>query len=183
MNERKRKIITIATICTIITLLFVSLSIFPNDNLTQQEIKLEKATFVLSGWDYPDSYGQGIYYLAVYGNSTGSWVWESPTVYSTDPTITFSWNSSVGIKIRVYTWLNNTLVGADDIADGRNYHRHTISVVDELDNSIWGKNNITYYLDEDTQDPMYFYAYEVILGFVPQSGKTYTTSILYEIYY
>ena len=33
-----------------------------------------KAQFTLAGWDYPDTYGQGIESIEVFENSTGSWV-------------------------------------------------------------------------------------------------------------
>jgi len=38
-----------------------------------EEISKEPAQFVISGWDYPDEYGQGIYATWFYENSTGAW--------------------------------------------------------------------------------------------------------------
>lgn len=146
------------------------------------------AQFVLSAWDHPDEYGQGIEGFEIYENSTGDWELIGPPSYfvSTDDTY-FDWNVSVFIKLRVVTWLSSTLLGltgeeADD-DDGIPYFRHNITVT-TLGQTVFSAQNFTYVDGDDSTDPpMWMYTYDIILDFVPLEGYTYTVTITYEVYY
>ncbi len=148
-----------------------------------------KAQFVLASWYYPDEYGQGIAGLKFYENSTGSWV---AAPYYTDLGVfyylnyyetgyTLNWSAGVAIKIRVDTWLNSTLTGAEDLADGQNFQQHNVTVTN-LGSVIFSQQNFTY-VDSIDEDPRYFYQYSVILNFLPVSGLIYIVTITYEVFY
>lgn len=139
------------------------------------------ATFVLAGWDYPDEYGQGIHALEIFENSTGSWVKVDGTYYY-DESVDLEWNASVGIKIKCWTYFNNTLVGASDTNDGKNYQRHNVTVTN-FGVTVFNQQNFTYSNAYPEGDPMWYYVYEVILDFLPVAGEIYTAVISYEIFY
>jgi hypothetical protein len=136
--------------------------------------------FVISSWSYPDSYGQGICEINIAGNSTGSWV-VTDILYPSGNTTVFPWNATVGIRINVYTYLNQTLTGAASLADGKRFQRHNVTVMAE-GQMIWSQSNFTYYGSWPTS-PNWKYIYYVTLGFLPVSGMTYTATITYEVFY
>lgn len=153
-------------------------------------IQPAKAQFVIAEWDYPDQYGQGISGMKFWENSTGSWL---PAPYYIDlgqfyyvnPYIsdyTYNISAGVALKVRVDSLLNNTLVGADDLADGRNYHRHNVTV-SNLGNIIFSQSNFTYEDSSDASAPMYYYEYYAILNFIAVSGQVYTVTVTYEVFY
>lgn len=141
-----------------------------------------KAQFVLSSWDYPDEYGQGIQYISVYENSTGAWVLVDTIYY--DDTLTFEWNASIGIYISVAAWFNSTLVGASDNVTGRNYLRHNVTVTDLSDNVVFAQANFTYStVNTFLNPPLWRYSYYVILDFLPEYAQVYTVTVTYEVFW
>ena len=153
--------------------------------------KTISAQFVLSEWDYPDEYGQGIEGFLIYENSTGDWeLWQnddaSGPYYEHDDTQAhyFQWNASVFIKLRVITMLNSTLLGlGTHYSEGIPFIRHNVTVT-TLDETKFSQANFTFVIaDDDTYAPMWWYTYDVILDFVPLEGYTYTVTITYEVYY
>ena len=153
----------------------------------------QPAKFVIASWDYPDEYGQGIYMLRFYENSTGSWVaapWyyvggelDGLPFYSLHPydSYTLNWSAGVAMKLRVYSTFNNTVIGADDEADGQNYQRHDVSVT-SAGVAVFNQSNFTYY--DVTPDGDYWaYEYEVVLNFLPVVGEIYTVVVTYEVYW
>jgi len=157
-----------------------------------------KAQFVIASWDFPDEYGQGIDAVKCYENSTGDWVAAPyythyyPDYYEELGTFYFlphyqnyyfyNWSAGASIKIRVNTLLNSTLTGATDLADGQNYHKHSV-VVTHLGTTIFSQDNFTYLESDDLGAPMYWYAYIVILNFIPADGQIYMVTITYEVFY
>ena len=140
-----------------------------------------KAQFVLAEWDYPDEYGQGIVNFEVWGNATGSWVLSTPYAHSDSGEI--EWYPNASIKLICNTWFNSTLTGASDVADGKNYLRHNVTVT-SLGTTIFSQQNFTYIFGEDAIDPpMWYYGYYVILNFVPVSGVIYIVTVTYEVFY
>jgi len=155
-----------------------------------EEISKEPATFIISSWDYPDEYGQGIWGMKFWENSTGAWV-DAPyytdigQFYYVSPGITdYTYNLSIGValKMRVDCLLNNTLVGADDLADGQNYLRHSVTVTC-AGITIFSQQNFTYESSGDIGAPMYYYEYYVILNFLTQAGNIYVVTVTYEVFY
>lgn len=148
------------------------------------------AKFVLAEWAYPDEYGQGIYGLKFYENSTGSWV-DAP--YYTDLGAFYylhwdqtdywmNWSTGVGVKIRVDTWINSTLTGIQYVEAGRNIQKHNVTVT-AYGETVFSQQNFTFVHSSSEEAPMYYYQYSVILDFVPLEGYVYTVTITYEVYY
>ena len=169
----------IVAVVTIVLILGVFLTRLPQT----------KAQFIIASWSFPDEYGQGIDGIRFYENSTGSWL-DAP--YYLDGGVfyylhyyqtgyTLNWSSGVGIKLRVYTVFNSTLTGAIDEADGQNYQRHNV-VVRSGGITIFSQQNFTYY-DVESVTEMWWYKYDVILGFIPADGQIYTVAVTYEIYF
>ena len=142
-----------------------------------------KAQFILAEWDFPDEYGQGIDECILSENSTGSWVPFDGVYYTDSSTMRFQWNTTnARLKIYVSTWLNMTLTGASDGADGKRYHRHSISVV-YLGSIIFSQQNLTYVENGALIGTLRNYGYEVIFDFIPQAGGIYTATITYGVFY
>lgn len=149
--------------------------------------------FVLAEWDYPDQYGQGIYMLRFYENSTGSWV-AAPWYYvggeldglpyyslhSDDP-YTLNWSAGVAMKLRVYSLFNQTLVGVESTSEGQRYLRHDVTVSD-ASGILFSQQNFTYYDVTEFGEENYQYEYEVVLNFLPVAGEIYTVVVTYEIF-
>lgn len=176
MSNQKK---TYAGIIVLLTMLILVSSVPP-----------ARAQFILASWDYPDEYGQGILGIKMWENSTGSWI---AAPYYTDlgqfyylnyhqTDYTYNWSAGAAMKLRADTLLNNTLVGAVDLADGQNYLRHNVTVTHHGD-LIFSQQNFTYSDSTDISAPMYFYEYEVILNFIPEDGQIYIVTVTYEVYY
>lgn len=133
--------------------------------------------FILASWDYPDEYGQGVYALRVYENSTGSWVSASGWIDYYE-TVVLEWEGEVAIKIKCLSTINATLTGASSSYAGRLYIRHNVTVTNSLDAVVFSKQNFTFLQDVD-----YEYEHEVILNFLPLFAEHYTVSIICEIFY
>ena len=139
-----------------------------------------KAQFIIASWDYPDEYGQGILEIEIQENSTGSWVsydsldyWESGV---------YNWTIGMVIKLIVSTTFNSTLTGAGSLVEGKLYQRHNVTVMNDLDATVFSQQNFTY-VDAAIENGIYDYVYEVILNFIPLSGAVYTATVIYEVFY
>lgn len=192
----KREIIATSTIIFVLTILIIGA--IPRGSYNDPPIisrPKEQAQFILSSWDYPDEYGQGIVLMHFYENSTGSWqtawVYIYLEGYGYRPFNTFwyytddyfiNWSAGAAMKIRVQTTFNQTLVGVSSASEGQNYHRHSVTV-SSAGNEIFSQQNFTYYDVIEYGEENYYYKYEVILDFLPVEGGIYTVVIDYEIYY
>ena len=143
----------------------------------------QTASFALAAWDFPDEYGQGIESFEVFENSSGSWE-QVGGGYGYDETTILEWNVGVAIKLRCYTYFNSTLTGADNIAEGKKYQRHNVSVINIDSTIVFSQQNFTY-IDGDSgiDPPLWFYSYEVVLEFLPVEGEYYTVTVGYEIFW
>ena len=137
--------------------------------------------FALASWEEYDEYGQGIYQFNIYENSKGSWVQVggNERYYETS---TFDWNASLFIKLISWTHFNNTLVGAINEADGQNYQLHNVTVTNAR-TTVFSQENFTYVTVQDIGFPLWTYAYEVVLNFIPEQGQIYTVTVTYEVFY
>jgi hypothetical protein len=142
---------------------------------------VEQPRFIISSWSYPDNYGNGIIFLGIQENSTGSWVQVGGAHMYYDDEI-YNWTAGVFMKIHCGTAFNNTLVGADNIEDGKNYHRHNVTVINDLGVTVFSQSNFTDYWDSDTSDPIFMYEYAVILDFIPIAGF-YDVTVTYELWW
>jgi hypothetical protein len=153
--------------------------------LIPQSEKLPNPKFIISSWSFPDEYGQGIDALGVYENSTGSWLAINggfvPTVDYNDEA-SFEWNASLGIKIRVYCWVNSSLSGFGSVEEGKNYLKHTVIVTQINGTIVFSQENFTYF-NAGAIDEMYEYDYDVVLNFLPEMGEIYRVSIILDIYW
>lgn len=157
----------------------------------KQEIELINPIFTISSWTYPDNYGQGIDGLRFYENSTGSWA-AHPYIGSDGNPYYFlnyydigydlNWSAYNVMKIRVYSIMNTTITLAADAEDGKNYHKHNITVTTQHGEEVFSQQNFTYY-DSDEFEDIIGYEYEIILNFVPVHGGLYTITITYELYF
>ena len=183
MSKRKLTVVLLGLfICSLLLLV-------PVQPVTQPQ-ETGTSTFVISSWEYPDEYGQGIDGMKFWENSTGAW---EPAPYYLDigqfyyvnPYITdYTYNLSAGValKMQVDCLLNNTLVGADDLADGQNYLRHSVTVTC-AGTTIFSQQNFTYLDSGDIGAPMYYYEYDVILNFLTVAGNLYVVTVTYEVFY
>ena len=171
-------------ICLFTVLMVLTLLVLP--------IQPAKAQFVLAEWDYPDEYGQGIDGLKFYENSTESWV-AAPyytdigsyyylNYYETD--FTLNWSAGVGMKLRIFSVLNTTLIGIDDgnFTEGKNYQRHNITVTN-IGTIVFSQQNFTYFDYAWVSGDLIFYEYDVVLNLLPQNGQIYIVTVTYEVFY
>ena len=144
-----------------------------------------KAVFVLSSWDYPDQYGQGIEEIKLYQYLNGEWELHPMTTWGYLPNgnDTFPIEAEGALNIKFRLWLNGTLTGVESLAEGQNFLRHSVLVTTPYNNSVFSQQNFTYVSGSDSLAPMYFYIYNVTLPISPVNGVTYTAAVDYEIYY
>jgi len=134
--------------------------------------------FTLSEWDYPDDYGQGIEGFEFYENSTGSWVqvggyrvWNESSLYV--------WNYT-SLKLRCWTYFNSTHTGSVDTDEGKLHHRHAVDVT--LSGvSVFSQQNFTFVTVSTYKDPMWWYAYDVVINLVLGLDQPYTIEVTYEV--
>lgn len=139
------------------------------------------AQFVFAGWDWPDANYQGIKNVKIYENSSGSWVQVGDYYEHTNSNI-IEWPAGVGIKLIVFSYMNQTLTGVADVAEGALFLRHNVTVTNRQGTSIFSQANFTYITGADYGDYLVYQHY-VILNFLPAAGQAYTITITYEVYY
>ena len=180
MNRRIKAGVLITAL--IVTVMFVVASVPPISEVGPS-VPTGKAQFVLASWSYPDEYGQGIEQIQVEENSTNPGTWEGVDLRKWHENQEYDWNVSVFIRLRVFAWMNNSLVGATDLEDGWNYQRLNVTVTIDNGTTVFSQQNFTTFVKYDTYDPMWSYQYYVILNFLPDYGWIYTATITYEIYW
>ena len=184
----KRRIVACVSIIMILTLSVLVASNHPPKSVVEE---LEQpAKFVIASWDHPDQYGQGIYGLRFYENSTGSWVaapyWKDGGkfyfLHYYDSYDFINWSVGVAMKLRVYTLFNQTLVGVESTSEGQKYLRHDVTVSDAY-GVVFSQQNFTYYDVTEFGEENYYYEYEVVLDFLPYSGEIYRVIVGYGVFY
>lgn len=150
------------------------------------------AQFTIAGWDPEDEYGQGIYGVTPYGNSTGSFLTipnpdtgigfcypENTTVYP----LNFTANTALQFDVRVT--LNHTMLSLShpsDLALGLNYIK--------VDLEMWLAGNRVFLLENMTYDGLsglyasgiWFYSFEDIINVILVAGQIYTVVAIVEVY-
>jgi hypothetical protein len=182
-----------------LSMILMLVVVFQPAKVEYNPIRPIDAHFIISSWDFPDEYGQGVNGFKFYENSTGSWV-AAPyyTHYYPDyheelgefyylhynDDYTLNWSAGVAMKLEVITVLNSTLVGiVDDPVEGQNYIRHSVSVTN-IGEEIFSQQNFTYSAVEWLAGhPMYYYYYDVVLEFLPALGAAYTITVTYEVFW
>ena len=169
-RETKGVILALVTIFCILLSSVTLLEPFNN--------RTTSARFVLSSYTL-DQYGQGFSGFDAEENSTGEWLDIQPYGGIPDD---FNITYGMYLRFKVDTILNSSLVGASDLADGKNYFRHSISVIDNNGTSVFSQSNFTYFNSADVGG-MYYYSYHIILNFLPLTGMIYRAILTYEVFY
>jgi hypothetical protein len=140
------------------------------------------ATFEIASWDYPDEYGNGIWVVRIFENSSGAWMHYDFSYY--DDSGVYEWNSTQGIMLHIYCMANNTLVGAAGYADGVDSIRLNVTVTDLGGETVFADEATTLTgFDSTTYNPIWLYVYEIVLDFAPVDGNYYAVSITYELWW
>lgn len=149
--------------------------------------------FFLSGWDYPDEYGQGIEVLWLQTNETGSWVTFPDTgrghlwfLSDDDTSIALNYSSNMALRVEVDANINHTLFsfGPDksENASARAIMRVGLTlsnrsgVIFSLDNMTWGGNCY------DDSATVWAIDYVDIVDVILQPATIYFLRFTYEIF-
>lgn len=153
---------------------------------------VQGAQFIISSWSFPDEYGQGVYLVVPYQNSSGSFVtiphpeigwgvcyWNNASTYN----LNFTGNTALMFKPRVF--LNYTKLGLSHPADnviGRNYLRVSLEMFIASER-VFSLQNMTY----DTlwglaETGIWWYDYLNIVNVILIAGQIYTVVITLEYY-
>ena len=145
--------------------------------------KDDNPTFVISSWDYPDEYGQGIYEIVLKQNISGSFQFvEGSPVYPTD-TRPYVIEPDGNLFLQVYVYFNRSHAGIDNVlAQGLNVIRLNVTVYNE-DILVFSQQNFTKDASSQAGDPIWWLRYYVYLNFSPIAFSIYTTTITYEVFY
>lgn len=151
-----------------------------------------QAAFIISSWSFPDEYGQGVYIVTPYQNSSGSFVtipnpdtgigtcyWNNATTYHRN----FTANTALRFDARVL--LNYTRLGLSHPADidlGRNYLRVNLEMF-LVSESVFSLQNMTFdNLDGLYETGIWWYAYVDIVNVILMAGQIYTVVITPEVF-
>lgn len=166
-------------ICLFTVLMVLTLLVLP----IQPQPAKTQSQFTIAAWEFPDEYGQGLESIILFENSTGSFLQTGVKRFSYDSHI-YNWTAGVAIKLRCYSWINSTLVGAADDAEAQNLQQHIVTVLNSTGATVFSQQNFTQVLYYPAIDPpLWYYAYEVVLNFIPDYGHIYTVIITYETFY
>lgn len=179
-NKKRNTIITLSVVISIIMLAFVMLPQSQIEAIPQ----IKETKFIITGWDYPDDYGQGVQAWSADTNHTGSWINYAWGIWTND-SVAVKWNVSQAIRMRINVVLNSTFLGISTLAQGENLLRHNVSVTDQFDDVVFSQQNLTLYSNVTgyPDSSMYVYYHYVIFDFLPLEGEFYTVTIICEIYY
>ncbi len=150
------------------------------------------AQFVIAGWSFPSEYGEGVYGVTPYQNSSGSFVtipnpdtgigfcyWNNATTYN----LNFTANTALRFDVRVT--LNYTKLGLSHPADidlGRNYLRVNLEMF-LASESVFSLQNMTFdNLDGLYETGIWWYAYVDIINVILVAGQIYVVEFTYEVF-
>lgn len=137
--------------------------------------------FALASWSFPDEYTQGIERFLIYENHTGSWVQVSSGFYYYYDSCVLNWTVGWGIKLLCWTYLNATLTGASTVAQAKLVQRHNVTVTNTMGDTVFSKQNFTYFDYSPLYNGMWKFQYYVVLNFLPVYGEYYTATVTYQI--
>ena len=186
MYKHRKK--TIASIIVLLTISVLIISInYTSKNVSKEPIQPAKANpkFVLSTWDFPDEYGQGIYSITPDENSSVYYahIESAPGfLYSTSENNSFVVDAGCSIRLDVRVLVNYTFLGVSD-PDLLNYIRLNVTVL-SLGDTIFSIQNMTYdELGGDLGDGIWWYSFKDVLNFLTVEGQVYIATVTYEVYY
>jgi len=143
------------------------------------------ATFVLSGWDYDDGYGQGIEVVYVHENSTGSWVKIKDPAYflpSDETTVEINGTENTALRFQIGANINHTLHGLSDNTTAYIIMRVGIEISTPF-GVIYSNTSLnpsgTVFDDSPTTWSIFF---DVYPNFLLNIGWIYSVNIEYDIY-
>ena len=151
--------------------------------------------FILSSWAFPDEYGQGVYGVTPYQNSSGSFVTipnpdtgigfaysENATTYN----LNFTDNTALRFDVRVrlnYTQLDLGLSHPADNATGRNHLRVNLEMFIASER-VFLLQNMTYdSLWGLSETGIWWYSYVDIVNVILIAGQIYTVVITLQIFF
>ena len=180
----KRRIAVCVSVIMILTISVLVASNYPPES-TVKELE-QPAKFVLSSWDYPDEYGQGIYGFFLRENSTGVFLPSPDWIIRPENDTEFEFEGGFSIKLDVRVTLNYTFFGLthpDDIELGINYIRLNV-IVTSVGQPVFSQQNFTYNdLSGLVETGIWYYSYIVVLNFILVGGEIYKTVLTYEIFW
>lgn len=129
-----------------------------------------------------DEYGQGFQTIFVkqYNGVDGWRQLTNPLLGWQGELVTI--NATYPVCFQMYCVINNTLIGASSVAEGKNYLRHSILIYSPLNASVFFQQNATYVSGAFDGD-MIEYAYNFTIDFNPQYSTTYTAIITMDVFY
>lgn len=186
MFKHRKKII--AAIVAAMVLVLIPYGLFQ----TQQTNAITKeptptAQFVISSWDFPDSYSQGLYGILLESNTSGSWQVVLGTKYY-NQTASYNATDDIGfaIRVKVFFHFNYTLANLSDPTDqalAQNHIRTNMTVerntykIFSLVNGTY--NGVTKIADFDLWLVVYYFLFDVLIKY----DSIYTVSFDYDFYY
>lgn len=171
----------VASFVILLTILFM----FPRN--------IQSAQFVISSWSFPDEYGQGIYIVTPYQNSSGSFVtipnpdtgigtcyWNNATTYN------LNFTASTALRFDARVLLNYTRLGLSHPADidlGRDYLRVNLEMFIASE-SVFSLQSMTFDdLDGLYETGIWWYSYVDIVNVILIAGQIYTVVITLEVFW
>lgn len=148
------------------------------------QVPQTRAQFVISAWTYPDEYGQMLYGIGVYENSSGSWIHVYSVYYNTKD-ITIDWYVNASIKLVVTSQFNSCVTQADNYTHGQQFQRHNVTVTRPLRGiqTVYSQDNFTYVGAITVSGYIWQYEYYAVLDFPIIYGAIYTITVSYDVYY
>ena len=152
----------------------------------------QAAQFVLAGWSFPDEYGQGIYLVTPYQNSSGSFVTipnpdtgigncypENTTFYE----LNFTDSTALRFDVRVrVNYTNLGLSHPDDFDIGMNFARVGIEM-STAGTSVFSLQNMPY---DDLgwlyETGIWWYSYVDVVEAILVAGQIYSIVFTLEVY-
>lgn len=141
----------------------------------------------IASWPFPGYLAQGVQRIdMVYTNGTTYDItgWFSPWTEFRNFEHGGAWFYNTSLVIGIGVFLNNTLVGADDILDGTNYLKLNLTVVITTTNTVvFSQQNLTLNAYTDGGDPSYYYSYNATLNCFNTPGAIYECYVTYEVFF
>ncbi len=153
-----------------------------------------EAQFVIASWEgFPDEYGQGIYGVWPFENSTGSFInilnpdTGISLCYSDDTTLyPLNFTADTALRFDVRVFLNYTNLGLthpDDIGLGINFVRVGVEMF-VLGASVFSLQNMTYdYQNGLVETGIWYYSLIGIVEVILVPSTIYVVRFVYEIFY
>jgi len=179
MKQRNK---LIAVVCAILSLGMATVLVTTNQPTTDTHIE-KPVKFILSSWEYPDEYGQGIESIYAYENASGAYVEYPDSPYYSSDNIQLEKNLTGYVWLQIYCWFNRSLAGIpNSLPQGLILIRHTATVTQSNGTVVFSQINFTKTASNQAFDPLWWIRYDVVLAFIPIAGETYTATITYEVY-